>query len=281
MGVGDLSFAAVASLKSIDFWIATINSNMAGAGKVGYKASRIKFGGGTVSQSRPTVSPLLGINFAEQSLGTAQTTVDYSQGAVAASTDFTHLAIQRTSANPGMFVLSNTPTPGAGSEYYYTFDGEFHFDSQNRLVNADGLYVMATNGTATPTITGAVTVTNNVTNDQLDLNEIAIAVIGNPQLDLQFSRFGSAIFERLGNLTTQPTNADALSGVDAIGNYTNANANFSGNGRVIPNALEASNASLTQSVPELALAQKMYSAIAKVIQVSLANIDTALQLGPR
>ena len=82
MGLGDLGLSAVASLQSIDRWIATINSNMAGSGRVGYKASEVKFGGGTVSSDRPIVAPRLGINIAEQSLGVAQTTVDYSQGAV-------------------------------------------------------------------------------------------------------------------------------------------------------------------------------------------------------
>ncbi|PKL80451.1 MAG: hypothetical protein CVV27_00340 [Candidatus Melainabacteria bacterium HGW-Melainabacteria-1] len=284
MGVGDLSYAAVASLKSIDSWIAVLNSNMAGAGRIGYKASRIKFGGGTVSQGRPTVSPLLGVNYAEQTLGTMQTTIDYSQAAVAASTDFTHLAIQRTSADPGMFVLSNDAAPVDGtSEFYYTFDGEFHFDTLGRLVNSDGLFVMSNdaNGDGTAGDLGVITQAAHVTNDALELDKVAIAVINNPQLTLQFSRFGSGIFERITQLNESPVVDNLLATMDALGNYNNANAGAIGNGRVIPNALETSNASLTQSVPELALAQKMYAAIAKVIQVGLANIDVALGLGPR
>ena len=272
MGVGDLSFAAVASLKSIDSWIAVINSNMAGSGRVGYKASRIKFGGGTVSSARPTVSPLLGINFAEQSLGTMETTIDFSQGSVAASTDFTHLAVQRTSAAPGMFTL-NTRDDGTG-EYYYTFDGEFHLNPSGYMINADGLYVMSNSNGGIDALGKDA---GDIVNDQLSLDRVLITVFGNPQLQLGFSRFGSGVFEELGtNNLLVPIGASQAT-IDAIGNYTNAN----GSGRVIPFALEASNSSLTQAVPELALAQKMYSAIAKVIQVALANIDTALQLGPR
>jgi len=279
MGVGDLSYAAVASLKSIDSWIATINSNMAGAGRVGYKASQIKFGGGTVSSARPTISPVLGINFAEQSLGTIQTTLDFSQGAITASTDFTHLAIQRTSASPGMFVL-NTAFDGSG-QYYYTEDGEFHLDASGRLVNADGLFVMR-NSTVGAANQAVGTNATDIVNDQISLDRVEIATFRTPQLSLGFSRFGATIFQEVGaNQFLAPTNAGFSGNLptlqDAIGNYQSP----AGSGRIIPNALEASNASLTQAVPELALAQKMYSAIAKVIQVALANIDTALQLGPR
>jgi flagellar hook protein FlgE len=269
MGVGDLSFAAVASLVSIDKWTATINSNMAGAGRVGYKASRIKFGGGTISTARPTVSPLLGVNFAEQSLGTMQTSVDFSQGAITASTDFTHLGIQRTSASPGMFTL-NTAFDGSG-DYYYTFDGEFHMDASGRLVNSDGLYVMSTDLDALGVDAG------DIINDQISLDRLGLTVWPNPQLELEFSRYGATTFQRVGFATNVPPPVANRAVIDAVGNYTN----IGGSGRVIPNALEASNASLTASVPELALAQKMYSAIAKVIQVALANIDTALALGPR
>lgn len=272
MGVGDLSFSAVASLKSIDTWIATLNSNMAGAGRVGYKATRVKFMGGAISTDRPIVSPRLGIMVAEQSLGIAQTSIDFSQGAIAASTDFTHLGIQRTTASPGMFVL-NTEADGSGDEYY-TFDGEFHLDPSGFLVNSDGLFVMS-NGVAGGQIDNNVigADTGDIVNDAISLDRLAISTWPNPQLELKFSRFGATIFERV-----NPLVAATIGTTDAIGNYTSADGSA---GRVIPNALEASNASLTQSVPELALAQKMYSALAKVIQVALANIDTALALGPR
>lgn len=274
MGLGDLSFAAVASLRSIDNWIATINSNMAGSGRVGYKATQVKFVGGAVTTERPISSPRLGISVAEQSLSIAQTSINYSQGAVTASTDFTHLALQRTTAAPGMFVL-NSEADGSG-DYFFTFDGEFFLNTSGQMINSDGLYVMANRGA------GAFSVIGNdpddIVNDQIALNRMAVYVEPTPQLLLRFSRFGATVFERV----EDPPNAALLGAkvavVDAIGNY---NAAGNGSGRVIPFALEASNSSLTAAVPELALAQKMYSAISKVIQVAFANIDTALQLGPR
>jgi len=281
MGVGDLSFAAVASLKSIDTWIATINSNMAGAGRVGYKATQVKFNGGAITTERPISSPRLGITLAEQSLGIAQTTTNFAQGAVTASTDFTHLAIQRTTASPGMFVLNSLPN-GTG-DFFYTFDGEFFLNTNGQLVNQDGLYVM-TDRNGDGVVDGALgNLAADIVNDQITLNNVAIFVAPNPQLELKFSRFGATVFERVAVPTNQPPPVNNVANIDALGNYTADRGGGAtlGSGRVIPFALEASNASLTASVPELALAQKMYSALAKVIQVALANIDVALQLGPR
>ncbi len=285
MGLGDLGLAAVASLQSIDRWIATINSNMAGSGRVGYKASEVKFGGGTVSSDRPIVAPRLGINIAEQSLGVAQTTVDYSQGAVVASTDFAHLAIQRTTASPGMFILvSNVDAggvPTADASYYYTFDGEFHFDPQGRLVNNDGLFVVAdrnNDGVINNESVFDIDIAGDVVNDQIALNRMAIATFPNPQLQLEFSRYGATVFQETGANSLLAPPAGRVTNPDAVGNYDNVTAGFQGSGRVIPNALEASNSSLTAETPKLALAQKMYAAIAKVISVALQNVDVVLNL---
>lgn len=282
MGLGDLGLAAVASLQSIDRWIATINSNMAGSGRVGYKASEVKFGGGTVSSDRPIVAPRLGINIAEQSLGVAQTTVDYSQGAVVASTDFAHLALQRTSASPGLFLL-NSESDGSG-DAYYTFDGEFHINANGFLVNNDGLFLMARNTPPTNTLRGAALgpTAGDIVNDQISLERVAIITIPNPQLQLEFSRYGATTFQEVGAGNANPgaagsnfTFANNLANVDSVGNYSSGSGV---SGRVIPNALEASNSSLTAETPKLALAQKMYAAIAKVISVALQNVDVVLNL---
>ena len=43
-------------------------------------------------------------------------------------------------------------------------------------------------------------------------------------------------------------------------------------------SLEASNASMTQSVPELSLAQKLFSALTKILQTNGTNLDNVLNL---
>lgn len=260
MGLGELSYSAVVSLKSIDNWIATINSNMAGSGRVGYRASRVKFGGGATSVDRPAIGNRLGIAYGEQTMFISETTLDFSQGAVVASTEPTHFAIQQVAGSAAVpFFRLNSLANGTGTNYY-SRDGEFHFDTSGRLVNSEGLFVMSDDDDAV-----GVDATD-LTNGVINLNNIQVMTTATPQISLQMSRYGATIFESTGLGTL--TNVATVTSTGDIGTV----------GRVIPQALEASNAVLSSSVPELALAQKMYAAISKVIQVAQSNIDVALGL---
>ncbi|MBC7543356.1 MAG: hypothetical protein H7338_11560, partial [Candidatus Sericytochromatia bacterium] len=51
-----------------------------------------------------------------------------------------------------------------------------------------------------------------------------------------------------------------------------------GESTILAKSLEASNASMTQSVPELSLAQKLFSALTKVLQITQTNTDSVLNL---
>jgi flagellar basal body rod protein FlgG len=274
MGIGDISYSAVASLKSIDTWIANINSNMAGSGRVAFKATRIKFDGGATSNERPIVSPRLGVNIAEQSVGVIQSAVDFAQGAITASTDPTHLGIQQTGTVVPMFRLvqpefvSNTGVVTPGSQILYSRDGEFHLSENGFLVNSQGLVLLNSAGAA---FGSATTLPNvDIVNGQVALNRVGISNFTNANMQLQFSRFGSTVFELVTGITDP--------GAETVTAEGTINEGANPVGRVIPNSLEASNSSLTQAVPELALAQKMFSAISKVIQVVQSNIDVCLGL---
>ncbi|MBC7541759.1 MAG: hypothetical protein H7338_03430, partial [Candidatus Sericytochromatia bacterium] len=74
---------------------------------------------------------------------------------------------------------------------------------------------------------------------------------------LRYSKYGSTVFEF-------PTTG-----------YTVLTA---GRTTILNKSLEASNASMTQSVPELSLAQKLFSALTKVLQISQTNTDAVLNL---
>ncbi len=270
MGIGDISYSAVASLKSIDTWIANINSNMAGSGRVAFKATRIKFDGGATSSERPIVSPRLGVNIAEQSVGVIQSAVDFAQGAITASTDPTHLGIQQTGTIVPMFrfvqpeFVNGAGVVAGGTQTLFSRDGELHLSEDGFLVNSQGLILLNTNGAAFGSNV------NDLVNGQVALNRVGISNFTNANLQLQFSRFGSTVFELVTGI--------ADPGAETITAEGTINEGANPVGRVIPNSLEASNSSLTQAVPELALAQKMFSAISKVIQVVQSNIDVCLGL---
>ncbi|MBC7544228.1 MAG: hypothetical protein H7338_16020 [Candidatus Sericytochromatia bacterium] len=81
--------------------------------------------------------------------------------------------------------------------------------------------------------------------------------------DLQFTRYGSTVWQ----WNNQPTTPVPI---DMPGR--------NGTGNLLTKSLESSNASMTQSVPELSLAQKLFSALTKVLQISQTNTDAVLNL---
>lgn len=70
----------------------------------------------------------------------------------------------------------------------------------------------------------------------------------------------------------------ATAGSLNIGTEFDVTAGRSGTNTLLTKSLEASNASMTQSVPELSLAQKLFSALTKILQVSQTNTDAAINL---
>ena len=52
----------------------------------------------------------------------------------------------------------------------------------------------------------------------------------------------------------------------------------SGSANIVPNSLETSNSSLSQSIPELSLSQKFFQSISKVLHIDLQNQDTVISL---
>ncbi len=266
MGRGDFGFDGLYSLESVNRWIAVINSNLNATSRTGYKATKVKFRGGVTDSVRRPYGPLLGIQIPETTLQIDETSIDFSQGSVVASTEPTHLAIQ----GDGFFVLATNIDAANGSAvggsfFYYSRDGEFHVvndaNGNLRLVHSTGLYLVTRAG-------GGVEF--DAANDlvRLDATGFTGAVFNEQHLNgfnapnfLRFSRFGSTVFEVTGNVTD-------------VGQY-NLTA---GSARVIAQSLESSNSSLSQTLPELSLAQKFFSAVSKVISVHQTNLDTVINL---
>jgi flagellar hook protein FlgE len=298
--------STIQSLKTVDQWIDIINGNINGGVRTGFKSSRLKFTGSNVDVGRSGSggSPL---QFAETGLAAGNTVIDFTQGAVTASTESTHLAIQGngwfTVVDPASVnTTTGAVTIGANSKVLLTRDGEFRTNAQGLLVNANGYYVVAADVRTTPGqfATGNFrTVYNNVdttanapaamTNalrlsDYLSntltagtvmangvatlggANYSALVQVTQGQQSLKYSQFGSTVFD-FGFLSTGATDANIR-----------VAAGLSSDATILNKSLEASNASMTQSVPELSLAQKLFSALTKVLQTTQTNQDAILGL---
>jgi flagellar hook protein FlgE len=269
---------ALASLTSIDSWIATLNSTVGGAAKTGFKASHITFGGGSTRVDRLAANGALGIQFAEQALNVSSTNIDFSQGQVVASTEFTHMAI--SGSDNAFFCLTDDASLSTNARYYVTRNGEFHRDTNGNLVNQDGLFLVGSSddvGTAQIVNLSAAPdpeVEMGLRIDAHNLgptagNRISHAFINDLQ-GLKFSKYGSTVYE-----TSTPNVRPFLNDADGVGSPNPAQSALV---RINGTSLEASNVQLPSSLVELSLAQKIYSALTKVIQIDQQKLDSILNL---
>jgi flagellar hook protein FlgE len=310
--------STIQSLKAVDAWIDVINANINGGVRTAFKASRLKFAGSNVDVSRAGTTTSLPLQFPEPGLTTANTVIDFSQGAITASTENTHLAIQ----GEGFFLIGSPDTviTTAGvsfgatassnqAQFYFTRDGEFHTDSHGLLVNSDGYYLLSfsyytiggrnlfgydttgsnglgvgyraiyndLDGGTPPAAGGAVPLSIFLQNGSplKDLSNnsvpgVSFAVVTTGKQSLKYTRLGSTVFDFGFKVETAHTFAQ----LDPNINYTSSQ----GISNVLNKSLEASNASMTQSVPELSLAQKLFSALTKVLQTKQTNVDGVLNL---
>jgi flagellar hook protein FlgE len=271
-----------------------INANINGGVRTAFKASRLKFSGSNVDVQRAGTAASLPLQIPEPSLTTANTIIDFTQGAVTVSTEFTHIAIQ----GEGFFVLRRlTDSPDdLTAPVFLSRDGEFRWEMisvQPDLANAGGYMKQATphlihsSGlVAVAHYTGIMDVPPNYLYERVDaadagilgpsfggggiLNERTYATEGfatdikvvavRDMQALRYSQYGSTVFE----LTPEAGAMVALNGTSRT--------------TVLTKSLEASNASMTQSVPELSLAQKLFSALTKVLQTQYTNNDAILNL---
>jgi flagellar hook protein FlgE len=75
---------------------------------------------------------------------------------------------------------------------------------------------------------------------------------------LKFSKYGSTVFE---------LDKTAIYGGLVVTDV-----------EIVQAALESSNASLNDTLPELSLAQKLFSAVSKIINIHNTNLDTVVNL---
>jgi flagellar hook protein FlgE len=310
--------STIQSLKAVDAWIDVINANINGGVRTAFKSSRLKFSGSNTDVQRAGNSTSLPLQFPEPGLTTANTVIDWTQGAITASTETTHLAIQ----GDGFFMVMSPDAidmTGSGAyvadtqfsanaKLYLTRDGEFRTNQYGYLVNSAGYFLVlpefdaagvptysqATNTAAMSAIqpvyndidltltglpasctgkklsefiTGACSTHLTVGGTWVPSKPSLVNVSGGMDL-LQYSVLGSTIYD-----------FGFTVGLGAAASTIRPGIRLSvTTGTILTKSLEASNASMTQSVPELSLAQKLFSALTKVLQTKQTNVDGVLNL---
>ena len=267
------------------------------------RAPKLNFGGNNVDVVSTGGSTSLPLQFPETGLEAASTVIDFSQGAVTASTENTHLAIQGEGffglVDPGSVNAVGAISYTGTTHLHLTRDGEFHTSANGLLENDAGYYLVTAGITAGFWNAGQIhTVYNNMDTtangagltsvvrltdfvaDTMPVGTIAadgVTVIGTATASLvkvtlgkqtlQYTPLGSTIF-----------NAGYHFGVlDHFATITQQQATTS-DATILTKSLESSNSSMTQEVPELSLAQKLFSALTKVLQTNQTDTDSVINL---
>lgn len=305
MAFGD-QFNVMKSLASIDTWIATINDNMQGVSKTGYRARRVTFGGSgePYIQREATSSPTILLNIArpDQVLNIARLTTDFSAGEITASYAPEHLAIND---DRGFFYVTDSINTANGTptgKYYLTRDGEFHWDNQGFLRTRNGYYVLSGGGAGNDRAynqlqlfndrpggtsddgiqNGACGVAPRTYSVRLDSSGEAHWFVDDEDTLIPMNVIiPSQALQTLVPLADDPTMflfSDGLT--PATVGETCFGGQVSGTDyiNILGYSLENANTSMTQMVPELSLAQKMYQALTKVLQAYQTNLDNAFNV---
>jgi flagellar hook protein FlgE len=312
--------STIQSLKAVDAWIDVINANINGGVRTAFKASRLKFAGSNPNVDRAGNAVSLPLQFPEPGLTTANTVIDFSQGAVTGSTENSHLAIQ----GDGFFLLADPATVDASTgltvsnpnaRFLLTRDGEFRTGPSGLMIHVTtGYYLMryadfAVGGVNvlrydTGAMNGAANAMRAIYNDldvavsaaspqrafplsgfaamgaMQDLAGLTSVTAGHSLCrmlggkdQLQYSAYGATVFDfgfqATAAYATPPYNVPA---------HLQIGRGYGDTNQILTKSLEASNASMTQSVPELSLAQKLFSALTKVLQTKQTNVDGVLNL---
>jgi flagellar hook protein FlgE len=188
----------------------------------------------------------------------------------------------------------------AGGDYLLTRDGEFHTDKNGLLVHSCGWYLVcgpntgngffpATDGrcvfndldiaAGSAAMSSACKLSTFLANDYTGATSASGAALGvtagcsslfkitGGKQNLTFSTYGSTVYD-----------FGYIPGVNWGDPSIQHTGSSTSDATILSKSLEASNASMTQSVPELSLAQKLFSALTKVLQTKQTNVDGVLNL---
>ncbi|MCC3376232.1 flagellar basal body rod protein FlgG [Cohnella sp. REN36] len=267
-------YSGVSGMRGFQTKLDVIGNNIANVNTVGFKGGRVMFKD-ILSQSMsgataPIDNERGGVNPKQIGLGVTVAAIDtvHTPGSAMTTNVPTDLRID----GDGFFVVSPSPD---GTPAYLTRAGNFTFDANRQLVNADGMFVMQADGG------GIIQLPEDVTSYaiQQDGSIVSIDQDGNP------TATGSVIgvakvqnpggLEKIGgNLYRMTPNANP----DGELNIYAANDVENGTGAIIVGQLEMSNVDLTNEFTEMIVAQRGFQANSRIITTSDSILEEVVNL---
>lgn len=262
MGANVNIWHVMSSMRSVNKWQDTINSNINGALRVGFRESDVMFGGGRDAYIKVAPrSDSAGTQIGEQTISISHSFLNWKQGEVIRTGNDLDFAIQGS----GMFMVSKNPTNPTPSEILYTRDGQFHIEGgTGRLATNDGYYVLGNSNVFGGLSAVTVPAGSDPFTDIVSNNKIRFAMFST--LDqLQYSKeLGATYFE---NPTGQ---------LDPTVSLPDDTANASG--RLATRSLEGANVNINKQIASLSYSKQLFESLTKQLTVYFANFDVGLNL---
>jgi len=248
-------YSGISGLKGFQTKLDVVGNNIANVNTSGFKKGRITFQDMMSQTTRGAQAAVAGgrggINPMQVGLGSKVGSIDniHTQGFTQTTGSSLDVAIEGN----GMFVVTD------GTTNYYTRAGNFYFDDNGDIVNADGLYLVDHDG-------------NHPINLPDDFQSFSIAENG----DVNY-------VDAAGDPQTAGTiglaNFSNPTGLEKIGNnlfLDSANAGFTGIGtpeteglgKTVAGSLEMSNVDLSEEFTEMIVAQRGFQANTRIITTS-------------
>ncbi|MBB6674601.1 flagellar basal body rod protein FlgG [Cohnella nanjingensis] len=267
-------YSGVSGMRGFQTKLDVIGNNIANVNTVGFKGGRVMFKD-ILSQSMSGVTAPVdgtsgGVNAKQIGLGVTIASIDtvHTPGSAMTTNVPTDLRID----GDGFFVVSPSPD---GTPSYLTRAGNFTFDANRQLVNADGMFVMQADGG------GIIQLPEDVTSYSIQQNGSIVSI----DQDGIPTETGSVIgiakvqnpggLEKIGgNLYRMTPNANP----DGELNIFAANDVENGTGAIIVGQLEMSNVDLTNEFTEMIVAQRGFQANSRIITTSDSILEEVVNL---
>jgi flagellar hook protein FlgE len=247
-------YSGISGMKNFQIKLDVIGNNISNVNTYGFKKSRTIFKdlySQQISGASGPQNQTGGTNPKQVGLGSQLATIDtvHTQG----SLQTTGRPLDLSISGDGFFVLSK------GNEEVYTRAGNFYLDKNGDIVNADGYYLIAINGSKINIPTdaksfsigsdGTVSIVESNGNLKMD-QKIAIAKFANPD---GLEKAGANNFRKTAN-SGEPD-------YDTAGGTKGA-------GTIVAGTLEMSNVDLSEEFTEMIVAQRGFQANTRIITTS-------------
>lgn len=260
-------YSGVSGMRGFQTKLDVIGNNIANVNTVGFKAGRVMFKdilSQTVSGVTAPTDTNGGVNSKQIGLGVALGAIDtvHTPGSAMTTNVPTDLRID----GDGFFMVRTDETQ---TRPYLTRAGNFTIDSNRRLVNADGLFVLSSDGeqiTLDDTITAfSISQYGEIIGVGTDGTTtpsgvfVGVAKVVNPS---GLEKIGGNLYRITPNAL--PPDAQDI----AFGDETRAGNATSGTGTIVSGQLEMSNVDLTGEFTEMIVAQRGFQANSRIITTS-------------